>query len=122
LYYPTGQLLAQGQHDAGKRSGKWTFHSTGKRIWPRIIATELRSLENEAREKAGITRHITCHVFRHSIATHLLRNGVDIRYVQAFLGHEKLQTTQIYTRVVVADLVREIRRTHPRDRMRVPLA
>jgi len=106
----------------GRRDGALILGPKGRRIAPRRIAEELRELEREARELAGITKHITCHVFRHSIATHLLRRGVDIRYIQVFLGHEKLMTTQIYTRVAVMVLVREVRRTHPRDMMDVPLA
>lgn len=65
-------------------------------------------------EKAGIEKHVTCHTFRHSVATHLLKGGADIRYIQKLLGHESLQTTERYTRVEISDLKRVIARAHPR--------
>ncbi|GMO41772.1 MAG: hypothetical protein Ta2F_17740 [Termitinemataceae bacterium] len=57
---------------------------------------------------------ITCHAFRHSLGTHLLRNGTDIRYIQSILGHEKLSSTQIYTKVDKQDLKKSLDAYHPR--------
>jgi len=56
-------------------------------------------------KEAGITKNVSPHTLRHSYATHLLENGIDIRYIQELLGHSKPETTMIYTRVVRKDLL-----------------
>jgi site-specific recombinase XerD len=66
-----------------------------------------------ASKRAGLGR-VTAHMIRHSFATHLLSHGADIRYIQGLLGHNSLQTTQIYTRVVPAELARAHKQFHPR--------
>jgi len=58
---------------------------------------------------------ITTHGFRHSLGTHLLRAGVDMRHIQAILGHEALGTTQVYTHVDKEDLKRSLDAFHPRQ-------
>jgi len=67
-------------------------------------------------KKAGIRKHVTCHTLRHSVATHLLKGGADIRHIQVLLGHTSLRSTERYTRVELSDLKDVIRRAHPRGR------
>jgi integron integrase len=60
----------------------------------------LQKAVNIAARLAGINKHVGCHTFRHSFATHLLQNGYDIRTVQELLGHKDVKTTMIYTHVL----------------------
>ncbi|QGX39332.1 site-specific tyrosine recombinase XerC [Permianibacter aggregans] len=62
--------------------------------------------------KAGIA-HGSCHLFRHAMATHMLENGADIRFIQAMLGHSELTTTAIYTHVAVQKLKAVYDASHP---------
>ena len=71
---------------------------------------------HRAAKRAGIKKPATCHTFRHSMATHLLRGRADIRHIQALLGHASLATTERYTRVEVQDLRQVLARAHPRGR------
>ncbi len=64
---------------------------------------------------AAIGRKGSCHLIRHTCATHMLEGGADIRYIQALLGHEKLETTAIYTEVSIAKLKEVHAQTHPAE-------
>lgn len=67
-------------------------------------------------EKAGIRKKISPHTFRHSFATHLVKNGADLRAVQELLGHVSITTTEIYTHLDTEDLRRTIVDFHPRNK------
>jgi integrase/recombinase XerD len=64
-------------------------------------------------ERAGVKKTGSCHLFRHAMATHMLENGADIRFIQAMLGHANLTTTQIYTFVSIDKLQQIHAATHP---------
>ena len=66
-------------------------------------------------ERAGITKDISPHTFRHSFATHLLERGANLRAIQVMLGHESISTTEIYTHMDMSTLRYEILEHHPRN-------
>jgi len=85
------------------------LNATGTRLSPQGIANMLTQI----RRDKGIDRHVTPHMLRHTVATLLLRNGVDIRVVQEFLGHASIATTQRYTHITKEHMVSELRHRHP---------
>lgn len=82
----------------------------------RMDSGTLNRLVRQWAQAAGVRKHVTCHTFRHSVATHLLKGRADIRHIQALLGHASLATTQRYTHVEIQDLQEVVRRAHPRGR------
>lgn len=80
--------------------------------------TVQRIVDRYARH-AGITRRVSPHALRHSFATDLLRNGADVRSVQALLGHASITTTQVYTHITDAHLGEVHKKFHARDKGKV---
>ena len=76
---------------------RWLF--PGSRPGKHLTTRQLSRLFHKTARAAGINKPVSVHSLRHSFATHLLEDGTDIRYIQALLGHEKLDTTARYTRV-----------------------
>ncbi|MCB0383537.1 MAG: tyrosine-type recombinase/integrase [Psychroserpens sp.] len=68
-------------------------------------AESIRKFLKMSCKRAGIHKRVTPHTLRHSYATHLLENGIDLRYIQELLGHAKPETTMIYTHVAQKDLL-----------------
>ena len=99
-----------------KHLARWDFKQealflaqTGKRL---CISTLSKIFERMS-GYAGMNKFVSPHCLRHSFATHVLKGGADIRYVQALLGHEDIGTTQIYTNLVIEDLKQIYREYHP---------
>lgn len=68
---------------------------------------------------AGIKRNITPHMFRHSFATYLIEEGVDVSCVQNIMGHSSIRTTQIYIHVAARKQAEILREMHPRRHMKI---
>ncbi len=89
------------------------------RLQHRLSEQSVRFMINKYVSIAGLSSHITPHMFRHSFATLLLEEDVDIRYIQQLLGHSSIITTQIYTHVA-SKKQRDILTTkHPRNKIKV---
>jgi integrase/recombinase XerD len=108
--------LVRVRPDLAAKSAKTTsalfLNSRGSRIsrqsaWQMVL---------DAAQAAGVTDHVSPHVFRHSYATHLLDGGADIRVVQELLGHASVTTTQIYTLITIDKVRESYSMAHPRAR------
>jgi len=90
----------------------WLF--PGLHAMKPISTRQLHRIVVEAAQSAGIAKRVSPHTLRHSFATHLLEDGIDIRIIQALLGHAKLENTAFYTRVATRT-VRAV--TSPLDKL-----
>lgn len=97
------------------RLGDYFFQN---RIGRRLTDNAVRSLLRKHAKAAGIALHLTPHMIRHSVATCLLEDGVDIRYIQHLLGHTSISTTQLYAHVSDKQHRRVLKTHHPRRRFR----
>ena len=98
-----------------KKSGFFFVNSRGCRYTEQSIRLMLKKYT----KLAGINRNITPHMFRHSFATYLIEEGVDISCVQQILGHSSIRTTQIYIHVAAKIQAEILREMHPRNRMNI---
>ena len=96
------QWYRQGQAERKMLPGGWLF--PGQNPVNPLSGRQLNRAFHFAREAAGIKKRVTLHSLRHSFATHLLEQGVDIRVIQVLLGHKKLDTTARYSQVATKTL------------------
>jgi integrase/recombinase XerD len=87
------------------------------RFGTRLRSDALTKIANRYVKAAELGKQAGCHAFRHSMATSMLENGADIRFIQEMLGHAKLESTQVYTRVSIGKLKAVHTATHPAARL-----
>lgn len=88
------------------------------RLHNKLSEQSVRNMINKYTKHAGISIHITPHMFRHSFATLLLEEDVDIRYIQQMLGHSSITTTQIYTHTSINKQKSILSAKHPRNKFK----
>ena len=101
-----------------KKSGYFFVNRQGNRFTEQSIRIMLKKYTKQA----GIDRNITPHMFRHSFATYLIEEGVDISCVQQILGHSSIKTTQIYIHIAAKKQAEILKNLHPRKRMSINVA
>ena len=102
-------LMVRPQMVAAEDDGHLVLNRFGRKMTPLAIW----SVVKRCARLAGLEKNISTHTFRHSCATHMLRNGAPIRHIQELLGHESLDSTQIYTKVTINDLKAIHAKYHP---------
>lgn len=95
----------------GKDSGHLILNRWGHPMDPNGVWAAVKRCV----ELAGIRKNVSTHTFRHTCATHMLKNGAPVRHLQEMLGHESLESTQIYTRVTINDLKQIHAKYHPSE-------
>ncbi len=98
----------------GKDKGFLVLNRWGMLMTP----TAVWAIVKKCTHLAGIKKNVTTHTFRHSCATHMLKNGAPIRHIQELLGHESLESTQIYTKITINDLKEIHAKYHPGESMK----
>jgi len=105
----------------GMRNGERGTRNDSKRLFLSmrglpIARNTLGSLVEKYAKLARVKKHVTCHLWRHSCATHLLKNKANLRHVQEILGHRSLATTERYLSLTITDLKAAHSKCHPRER------
>lgn len=85
----------------------------------RYTEQSIRLMMKKYARMASIERNITPHMFRHSFATYLIEEGVDVSCVQQILGHSSIKTTQIYIHIAAKKQAEILKELHPRNRMNI---
>lgn len=98
-----------------EKSGYFFVNQKGDRFSEQSIRRMLKKYTKQS----GISRNITPHMFRHSFATYLIEEGVDISCVQQILGHSSIKTTQIYIHVAAGIQAEILQKKHPRNKMHI---
>lgn len=101
-----------------RQSGYFFVNSRGRRYTEQSIRLMVKKYTREC----GISQRITPHMFRHSFATYLIEEGVDISCVQEILGHSSIKTTRIYVHVSSRMQAEILRTMHPRNKMKINTA
>jgi integrase/recombinase XerD len=104
-------LMVREKFVSGNDPGFLILNRWGQRMDPNSIWAVVKRCV----ELSGIKKNITTHTFRHTCATHMLKNGAPARHLQEMLGHESLESTQIYTHVTINDLKEIHKRFHPSE-------
>jgi integrase/recombinase XerD len=97
----------------GKDPGYLVLNRWGRKMDPNSVWAVVK----RCTYLAGIRKTVSTHTFRHTCATHMLKNGAPVRHLQEMLGHESLESTQLYTHVTINDLKKIHAQYHPGERM-----
>lgn len=101
-----------------KKRGYFFINRRGERFSEQSIRNMLKKYV----KLANIDRNITPHMFRHSFATYLIEEGVDVSCVQQILGHSSIKTTQIYIHIAAKKQAEILKSRHPRNKMKIQMA
>jgi integron integrase len=113
VYLPDA-LMRKYPHAGRETRWQYVFPSKERSIDPRsgrimrhhVLESGLQKAVKRAADQAGINKRVGCHTLRHSFATHMLENGINIRVLQELMGHADVKTTEIYTHVINRDISR----------------